>query len=363
MSMSLAIVPIEKERDPRKNEKWDGSSPTDTSQWTANCIGTDDDDNDDDDYYDMSSNSDSGEESDDDDSSLDSQDMSLAEELESDHFVSRAIHTFHWPLATKPLPRTTLDLTKQLALDKRNTHANFSKPMETRKPPDRTHSFYKSYPVACGLLLVKTEPPTSVIMDRGDAISPKDTFRSLLARHGHSFLPFSHDTQSWVQGNIEAYTLQLMRAVRQDDLATIKTLCKSGHDLQCSNRFRESILHAVARRGRVDILQFLVEEAGVSMLVCCDQGRTILHDAAWTETPNFVCIRYILSKHPHLLLIADKRNFTPLDYAPRASWRGWDEFLSNHSSLLLPSKASENTAKISPWLLSFFNQRLFANAS
>jgi len=78
----------------------------------------------------------------------------------------------------------------------------------------------------------------------------------------------------------ETYAKAAM-AARSEDLQALKTLHEQGKSLQCSNRFGESIIHIICRRGRDDILKFLVSEAGVTLRLRDDLGRTPLHDAAW----------------------------------------------------------------------------------
>jgi ankyrin repeat protein len=94
-------------------------------------------------------------------------------------------------------------------------------------------------------------------------------------------------------------------------------------------------VHAAARRGHVHILRYLVEWGRVNMTVCCQQGRTPLHDATWSAQPNFDVIRFLLEHNPEFLLLSDKRGFAPLDYAPKSSYGQWEAFLNQHRDYLL----------------------------
>jgi Ankyrin repeats (3 copies) len=170
-----------------------------------------------------------------------------------------------------------------------------------------------------------------------DEPKPKDVLTKILQLHGHSADPTSFSSlTTWVKGCTVGYSLNLMEAVRQNNLETIREMHQAGRNLQCCNKFQETILHAVARHGRTEILRFLVEEAGVSMRVSCDQGRTILHDGCWTATPSWDTISFVLHSHPEFLLIADRLGFTPLDYVPKAAWADWALFLENNKELVLP---------------------------
>lgn len=171
-------------------------------------------------------------------------------------------------------------------------------------------------------------PLQSSYNDNEDFAHPKDILKSILSEKMYTDFPRGCDTLEnyFICGKSSGYSTALMTAVRQDNLTVIQKMHEDGENLQCCNQFGESVLHAVARRGRADILKYLVNEAGVSLRVCCDTGRNPLHDACWTTNPNFDCITFILEECADLLLIADKRGFTPLDYAPKDSYRRWSYF-------------------------------------
>lgn len=192
--------------------------------------------------------------------------------------------------------------------------------------------------VATGIVYaIQTKSPMEpYLAHKSDTPSPKNVLSNILLSHGRPIAPTpSSSVTTWVKSCTLGYSMELMTAVRQDDLPTIQKFHAAGHNLQCANKFQESILNAVVRRPRTDILRFLVEEAGVSMRVCCDGGRTILHDAAWTGNPCWASLRFILQKHPEFLLIADKRGFTPLDYVPKEAWVDWEIFLNINEELVL----------------------------
>jgi Ankyrin repeats (3 copies) len=291
--------------------------------------------------------------SDADDSSLDDDSSSDATDSSSDDDKSEAVAMEPEPSKPKAAGGNvflSLEMVKMLCTSS-SEKMSLANSTAVQNVVQRTQSFHnkqQGLPVRKGIVFaIQTESPieapSSVIMERGECPSPKELLVSILAEQGYSSEPIPHNSLSWVKGNVAAYSLELMTAVRHDDLATIRKLHAAGHNLQCSNRFQESLLHTVARRGRFDILKFLVNDAGVSMRVCCDQGRTMMHDAAWSETPNYECIADILEKNPDFLLISDKRGFTPLEYAPKSSWGGWNKFLSSNKELVMPK-----TTKLNP---------------
>jgi ankyrin repeat protein len=181
---------------------------------------------------------------------------------------------------------------------------------------------------------VQTTSPMESKITAATQMKPRKVLEELLEAAGSSTAVMSSDACNWVQCDIKGYSLDLMEAVRKDDLNYLKTLHKSGRNLQCANRFGESILHAICRHGRSEMLQYLTKECGVYIQVACDGGRSPLHDACWTAQPSFECIQLVLSILPQLLLVADKRGFTPLDYAPRDCHEEWETFLRANVHLL-----------------------------
>jgi len=131
--------------------------------------------------------------------------------------------------------------------------------------------------------------------------------------------------------HIAAWDGELLRAIRSHDLPLIQKLHQeSGKaSLQASNQFGETILHVCVRRGTPDILRFLLSAGQVSPKVHCDYGRTPLHDALWTfNNPHSVQMAaIIMATCPEMLLVMDKRGFTPLDYVPRDRWADCCRFL------------------------------------
>lgn len=128
--------------------------------------------------------------------------------------------------------------------------------------------------------------------------------------------------------HIEAYNTEIVKAVRERNIALLRTMHESGKTLQCSNRFGESLVHMACRRGYTDVVRFLVKEADVSLRVKDDFGRTPLHDACWSASPNFDLMDLIIEHDPDLLLIEDVRGHSPFSYARQSHWKDWSDFLT-----------------------------------
>jgi ankyrin repeat protein len=71
-----------------------------------------------------------------------------------------------------------------------------------------------------------------------------------------------------------AYTAQVVRTVRNDDLEALKQLHSEGQILNCSNRFGESILSLACRGGYESIVDYLLSQPDSDVQICDDSGRT-----------------------------------------------------------------------------------------
>lgn len=135
--------------------------------------------------------------------------------------------------------------------------------------------------------------------------------------------------------DITSYDLGLVNAIRAKDIDTLRALHKEGKSMNACNRFGESLLHMCCRRGDVELVKFLVEEIGVRTNIKDDYGRTPMHDACWTSTPNFEIMEILIKySHTDLLLAADVRGHTPFDYARKEHWGAWVQFFTARTELL-----------------------------
>ena len=173
---------------------------------------------------------------------------------------------------------------------------------------------------------------------------PQDFLRALLNTRGKSLNTVSAlDMKDFfvnaTEEAIKGYDIEITKATREENVEALRKLHKNGKVLQCANRFGESIVHIACRRGSLKTLQFLLNEANVSCRVCCDYGRTSLHDACWTSVTNFEVISFLLDACPDLLYMKDRRGFTPLDYVRPGEYEIWCDYLSRRGvSKLLPKE-------------------------
>lgn len=169
--------------------------------------------------------------------------------------------------------------------------------------------------------------------------NPEQFLKSILESNGYSATPIhSLSLENFflemTPDNVAGYEAEVISAVRQENIQELRSMLHSGKNLQCCNRFGESIVHMACRRGSERVLKFLLEEAQVSIRLRDDYGRTPLHDACWTQEPAFGVMAMLIKQCPDLLLMSDKRGHTPLSYARRDHWGSWCEFLKKHSDLL-----------------------------
>lgn len=157
---------------------------------------------------------------------------------------------------------------------------------------------------------------------------PSDYLESIISCNSKHRVPQELDNFFIEQSYDESgYDFEVIAAIRNQDIATLRAIHRSGRSLQCANRFGESLLHMACRRGFDEVVDFLIHEAGVSVRIRDDYGRTPLHDACWTATPNFKLVEMLILESPELLWIRDKRNDAPLHYARREHWQEWNNFI------------------------------------
>ena len=185
----------------------------------------------------------------------------------------------------------------------------------------------------------KTPSPTVIVQQQEQQpsmnnIKPDDLIKNLVESHGYVYQTFpALELPNFFEPispeSVAAYDMTVLQAVRQQDVATLQRLHQEGRNLQCGNRFGETVVHTAARRGSQAVLQFLLHQAGVSVRVCCDYGRTALHDACWTAASdlNLDVISFLLDECPDLLYTTDRRGFTPLAYIRATASAEWCQFL------------------------------------
>jgi len=181
-----------------------------------------------------------------------------------------------------------------------------------------------------------------------DLISPNECMKTI-SDSLLGFIPTFHSSLNMPSSffpaitdlNIACYTTDLVRAICDSDITTLRSIAEQPEStLECCNRFGESILHLACRRGLFEVVKYMVNEANVSIRMRDDFGRTPLHDACWNHEPVWEIMDMLVRKDPVLLFLADKRGFTPFQYARKEHWHLWREFLYNKRECFLIHKDS-----------------------
>lgn len=147
------------------------------------------------------------------------------------------------------------------------------------------------------------------------------------------------------EDQIAAYDMHVLNAARDDDLQRLKSLYESGQTMDCCNRFGESLLHLVCRRGFKDVAVFLLVDVKLDVRISDDCGRNPFHDICWNPEVQIDIAKLLLERDPTLLLIGDKRGHTPFDYARPEDWQTWRKFLFEHRRFLEPLQ-EESTRQV-----------------
>ena len=185
--------------------------------------------------------------------------------------------------------------------------------------------------------------PKETVESPRPTVKPDDCLRALLSKEGMTYkVVASSELESFflpvTPESINGYDIDMALAVRNGDIEHLRRRLEAGENLQCGNKFGESIVHTACRRGNVDMLKFLLHEAKLSARVCCDYGRTPLHDACWTAEPSFEIVDILLEACPDFLYMTDKRGFTPLAYVRREHWPTWNAYLKKKERRALGAK-------------------------
>ena len=174
-------------------------------------------------------------------------------------------------------------------------------------------------------------------------ISPDQYLMQLVeAITGKVILPKRADSltgyfQEITEEQVAAYTVQVTAAARENEVHSLRQIFRERGKigLDCYNRFGEGLLNLVCRRGCKESAEFLLsKEVGLSVRVRDDYGRTPLHDLCWNPSPQLEICSWIMERDPSLFLVADKRGYTPFQYARKTDWETWKQFLYDNKDFL-----------------------------
>jgi Ankyrin repeats (many copies) len=137
------------------------------------------------------------------------------------------------------------------------------------------------------------------------------------------------------EDRVAAYDHDVARAIRSNDLDQLRDLFDDGRCFSGCNRNGETLLHLACRRSDWEVVDFLISEAGVSTDCRDTLGRSCLHDCAWRPVPSWPMMDLLL-RHlsPWLLVEADCRGHTCLDYVRPCDYAIWNAYLVKSSAVI-----------------------------
>ncbi|CAB9511141.1 ANK [Seminavis robusta] len=183
--------------------------------------------------------------------------------------------------------------------------------------------------------VASTPPPAKQQNPPEKVLSPVDLLKAMFARneYGNVVLSSSPDGLSFTRPSKEAtdaYDLTVVQAIRHNDVESLRSMLRDGKSFNACNRFGESLVHMVCRRGNVEMATFLIKEACVDVDVRDDFGRTPMHDACWTSKPNTTIMELLVNNvSPDMLLMEDVRGHTPWEYCRKEHYGVWCDYLKS----------------------------------
>ena len=135
------------------------------------------------------------------------------------------------------------------------------------------------------------------------------------------------------EDQVASFDHDVARAVRNNDLDQLREYLNDGRCFTGCNRNGESLLHLACRRSHADVVEFLLDEAGLSVADYRDTlGRSCLHDCAWRPVPDWQLADRLLLRgggavSPWMLLEPDCRGHTCLDYVRARDHDAWNAYL------------------------------------
>lgn len=146
---------------------------------------------------------------------------------------------------------------------------------------------------------------------------------------------------------LKSYTFDVVKAIRSNDINTLRRILHDGHSFDACNNNGETLLHLACRRSNIETIRFLIEEAGAPTNAVDSLGRTVLHDACWRPTINFEIVDYVLSTVSiETLTSKDCRGHLCFDYCRKEDWKVWNSFIQNNQNILTKLRSSHEADSI-----------------
>jgi hypothetical protein len=172
-------------------------------------------------------------------------------------------------------------------------------------------------------------------------LSPQTYLDAMIRSHGYSTRKFKTLQSAYYNKPTPlqqaSYHVHLLNVVKAYDYDLLDSIMGAGVSPNPCNRFGESLVHMVSRRGDAKALHVMMEH-GCSVQVADDYGRTPLHDCCWAAKPAFDVAEYILEIDVRLMHMTDCRGASPLSYVRKEHWAFWIEFLEHKKDIFWPKR-------------------------
>eukprot|EP00547_Thalassionema_nitzschioides_P010940 CAMPEP_0194262808 /NCGR_PEP_ID=MMETSP0158-20130606/46730_1 /TAXON_ID=33649 /ORGANISM="Thalassionema nitzschioides, Strain L26-B" /LENGTH=548 /DNA_ID=CAMNT_0039002969 /DNA_START=17 /DNA_END=1663 /DNA_ORIENTATION=+ len=170
------------------------------------------------------------------------------------------------------------------------------------------------------------QSPAAYIMHKVRYLLPDGCSPQLISALEDSDLPFFRCPKE----QRSFYGMDAINAINCQNIETLRRWHQKGRPLETSNEVGKSLIHLACKRGSLDVVKFLVQEACVSLWVHDKKGRTpfhlLCHSAGLTV---FQLFEFIMKQDIDLLYVTDERGLMPLDNVPCEMWHEWILFLES----------------------------------
>lgn len=124
--------------------------------------------------------------------------------------------------------------------------------------------------------------------------------------------------QAWLINSLAMEQIgphQVLGASSKGDLSTLKKSLKAVDLDKITDKYGATPIHYAARSGKIECLQWLIQEAGISGTKSANNGATPVHDAA--ATGQLDCLQWLIQQGGCVGNVSDKSGATPLHLAAR----------------------------------------------
>jgi hypothetical protein len=198
---------------------------------------------------------------------------------------------------------------------------------------------------------ILAEPATSNIC------TPQQHLDAILKERGYNAQRYSALSTGYYNAPTPlqrvSYSVDLIKIIlrpRLSDMAELQSLLTCGISPTPCNEYGETLLHRICRKGGMNgaTLLNVFLDAGSTIQVCDNRGRTPLHDACWcpmTSETGFELFHLIMHCDPWMLHLEDKQGLTPLDFVRQEQYSQWISFLDSIKDKYWPQREQESSDK------------------